>query len=87
METTVITFDITSSFKDWANAYDKSLAAQKEFGLQSLYRGHEKDDPTKCVVIVSASEGALDKFMEANAEMVAASGHVMESTVLTTYLS
>ena len=87
METTVITFDITSLFEDWANAYDKSLPAQKEFGLKSLYRGHEKDDPTKCVVIVSASEGALDKFMEANAETVAASGHVMESTVLTTYLS
>ena len=86
METTVITFDITSSFEDWANAYDKSLPTQKEFGLGSLYRGHEKDDPTKCVVIVSASEGALDKFMEANAEMVAASGHVMESTVLTTYI-
>ena len=87
METTVITFDITSSFEDWANAYDDSLPTQKEFGLESLYRGHEKDDPTKCVVIVSASEGALDKFMEANAEMVAASGHVMESTVLTTYFS
>ena len=87
METTVITFDITSSFEDWAYAYDKSLPAQKEFGLESLYRGHEKDDPNKCVVIVSASEGALDKFMEANAEMVAASGHVMESTVLTTYMS
>ena len=87
METTVITFDITSSFEDWANAYDKSLPAQKEFGLESLYRGHEKDDPTKCVVIVSSSEGTLDKFMEANAEMVAASGHVMESTVLTTYMS
>ena len=87
METTLITFDITSSFEDWANAYDKSLPAQKEFGLESLYRGHEKYDPTKCVVIVSASEGALDKFMEANAEMVAASGHVMESTVLTTYMS
>ena len=53
----------------------------------SLYRGHAKDDPTKCIVIVSAGEGALDKFMAANAEMVAASGHVMESTVLKTYLS
>ncbi len=87
METTVITFDITSSFEDWANAYDDSLPTQKEFGLESLYRGHEKDNPNKCVVIVSASEGALDKFMKANAEMVAASGHIMESTVLTTYLS
>ena len=81
METTVITFDITSSFEDWVNAYDESLPSQKEFGLDSLYRGHEKDDPTKCVVIVSASEGALDKFMEANAEMVATLGQLMERTV------
>ena len=87
METTVITFDITSSFENWVIAYDESLPKQEEFGLVSLYRGHEKDDPTKCIVIVSADEGALDKFMGANAEMVAASGHVMESTVLTTYLS
>ena len=87
METTVITFDITSSFEIWVNAYDESLPKQEEFGLVSLYRGHQKDDPTKCIVIVSADEGALDKFMEANAEMIAASGHVMESTVLKTYLS
>ena len=81
METTVITFNITSSFEDWVNAYDESLPTQKEFGLESLYRGHEKDDPTKCVVIVSASEGALDKFMEANTEMVATLGQLMERTV------
>ena len=87
METTVFTFDITSLFENQVNAYDESLPKQEEFGLVSLYRGHEKDDPTKCIVIVSADEGALDKFMEANAEMIAASGHVMESTVLKTYLS
>ena len=51
------------------------------------FAGNQKDDPTKCIVIVSADEGALDKFMEANAEMIAASGHVRESTVLKTYLS
>ena len=58
METTIITFDITSSFENWVNVYDESLPKQKEFGLNSLYRGHEKDDPTQCIVIVSAGEGA-----------------------------
>ena len=53
METTVIAFNITSSFEDWINAYDESLPTQKGFGLDSLYRGHEKDDPIKCVVIAS----------------------------------
>ena len=72
--------------EDWASAYDKSLPAQKEFDL-SRYTEVTKKMIQPNVVIVSASEGALDKFMGANAEMVAASGHVMESTVLTTYMS
>jgi hypothetical protein len=87
VETTIITFEITSSFADWSKAYDESLPLQKEFGLQSLFRGNDRDMPTRCVVIVAAEPGQLDKFMEANAEMVAASGHVLESTVLTTYVS
>ena len=87
METSVITFEITVSFDDWAKAYDASIPFQKEAGLESLFRGVSKDDSTKCVVLVRAEPGALDRFMEANSEMVAASGHVLESTVLTTYLT
>ena len=86
METSVITFEITVSFDDWAKAYDASIPFQKEAGLESLFRGVSKDDSTKCAVLVRAEPGALDKFMEANSEMVAASGHVLDSTVLTTYL-
>ena len=41
----------------------------------------------KCLVIVSAEPGQLDKFMEANTDMVEACGHVLVSTVLTTYTS
>ena len=32
-----------------------------------------------------AEAGRLDVFMAENAEMVAASGHVLESTVISTY--
>ncbi len=85
METTVITFEITSNFSDWSKAYDESIPLQKEFGLVSMFRGNNKNEPSKCVVVVSAEPGQLDKFMEANSDMVEASGHVLESTVLTTY--
>ncbi len=87
METNVITFEITSTFSDWSTAYDESIPLQKEFGLVSMFRGNDKDDPSKCVVIVSAEPGQLDKFMAANTDMIEASGHVLESTVLTTYRS
>ena len=86
METNVITFEITVPFNDWAKAYDASISTQKEAGLESLFRGVSKDDSTKCVVLIRAEPGALDKFMEANSEMVAASGHVLDSTIITTYL-
>ena len=65
METTVITFEITSTFSDWSKAYDESIPLQKEFGLVSMFRGNNKNEPSKCVVIVSAEPGQLDKFMEA----------------------
>ena len=52
-----------------------------------MFRGSNKDEPSKCVVIVSAEPGQLDKFMEANSDMVEASGHVLESTALTTSTS
>ena len=87
METTIITFEITSSFEDWAKSYDASLHLQREFGIASLFRGRKKDDSTKCVVVVSAKQGALDKFMASNSELIEASGHVLESTDLATYLS
>ena len=49
-----------------------------------MFRGNNKDEPSNCVVIVSAEPGQLVKFMEANSDMVEASGNVLERTVLTT---
>ena len=60
------------------------MPLQKEFGLLAMFRGNNKDEPSNCVVIVSAEPGQLVKFMEANSDMVEASGNVLERTVLTT---
>jgi hypothetical protein len=86
METSVITFTIATTFDEWAKAYDGSLDLQRQAGITSLFRGAHKDDPTTCVAILQAAPGKLNEFMAANAEMVAKSGHVLESTVITTYL-
>ena len=64
-------------FDDWANAYDASIPMQKEAGLESFFRGVGLDDQTKCVLRVMKVLCALDKFMEANSETVAASENVV----------
>lgn len=85
MDTSVITFNISTAFDDWAQIYDKSTELQKQAGIKSLFRGVSKDDPTKCIAIMQAQSGVLEKFMKENAEMVSQSGHVIESTVITIY--
>ena len=85
METYVTTFTITIPFEEWAQAYDSSIDSQKEAGITSIYRGFLKNDPTQVCTIMHAEAGRLDVFMAENAEMVAASGHVLESTVVSTY--
>jgi hypothetical protein len=87
METTIITFDITTSYDEWVKTYDASVEIQKKSGITSLFRGFKKQDPTKCVSIMQAEPGKLDEFMAANADMISQSGHVIESSIINTYLS
>jgi len=85
METYVVTFTITVPFEEWAKAYDSSIDGQKEAGITSIYRDFLKNDPTQICSIMQAESGRLDAFMAENAQMVAASGHVLEPTVISTY--
>ena len=87
IETHVVTFDITTSFEEWAEAYDGSAELQKLYGITSLFRGVNKDDPTKVCAVMQADPGTMDNFMSTNAELIASSGHVLESTTDTIYIS
>ena len=40
-----------------------------------------KDDPTKVCAVMQAESGVMEAFIADNAEMIASSGHVLESTV------
>ena len=86
IETHVVTFDITTSFEEWAKAYDGSAELQKKSGIISLFRGVNKDDPMKVCAVMQAAPGIMDAFISANAEMIASSGHVLESTIDTIYI-
>ena len=81
LETHVLTFTISKPFSEWVKTYDASKPLQKIAGITSLYRGVSKDDPTKVCAVMQAKPGVMDAFIADNAELIASSGHVLESTV------
>ena len=81
VETHVLTFTITKPFSEWVKTYDASKPLQKIAGITSMYRGVSKDDPTKVCAVMQAKPGVMDAFIADNAELIASSGHVLESTV------
>ena len=86
METHVLTFTITKSFSDWAKVYDESLPFQKTLGITSLFRGVSKDDPSKVCAVMQAMPGVMEQFIADNTDMIASSGHVLESTLTQVFL-
>ena len=81
VETHVLTFTISKPLSEWVKTYDASKPLQKIAGITSVYRGVSKDDPTKVCAVMQAKPGVMDAFIADNAELIASSGHVLESTV------
>ena len=81
VETHVLTFTISKPFSERVKSYDASKPLQKIAGITSVYRGVSKDDPTKVCAVMQAKPGVMDAFIADNAELIASSGHVLESTV------
>jgi|TARA_B110000495_G_C22386639_1_gene249087 hypothetical protein len=86
VETYVLTFNITNSFDEWVKSYDGSIDLQKQAGITCLFRGVDKEDPSKVCAVMQAAPGAMDGFMASNAEMIAKSGHILESTVASVFI-
>ena len=89
LETTVFTFKISVPFADWAKGFDSAevVALHKANAIQPLYRGVCKDDPESVVVIHQEEEGVARAFFEVSREAVEATGHIYDSTVITSYLA
>ena len=83
-EITICTFDINIPFKEWAKIFDEDEAPLREKnGITILFRGANKEDSSKVVVVVEAEEGALQKHISENYELFQEHGAVMDSAVPT----
>ena len=85
METYIVSFEINKPYDYWLAHFEQSRPGLESSNIAVLFRGPRKDDSSKVCVILQAQQGEVDKFMEANAPMIAASGHILESTVVDVY--
>ena len=87
METHIVNFEITKPYNEWVMHFEQSRQGLEGSDITVLFRGSQKGDESKVCVILQAHEGEVEKFIEANAPMIAASGHVLESTIVNIYKS
>ncbi len=87
METHIVSFEITKPYDEWLMHFEQSRPGLEAANITVLFQGPRKDDASKVCVILQAQQGEVDKFMEANAPMIAVSGHILESTVVDVYKS
>ena len=89
LETTVYTFKISVPFTDWAKGFDSAevVKMHEANSIKPLYRGVSKDNPESVIVIHQAEEGVAKAFFEASREAVEATGHIYNSTIITSYLA
>ena len=89
LETTVFTFKISVPFEKWAAVYDsqENIQMNKERGINCLYKGVKKDDPTSVILIEQGEEGKSIAMFEYPAvkPLIESAGHIYDSTVMIGY--
>ena len=68
--TSVFTFEVGIPFEEWAAIFDSEEATKRhrEFKIQPLYRGCNRDNSQEIIVIHQHPEGNIEKFIEANGD-------------------
>ena len=88
MITAVLKFEINNTFDEWEKAFYSHQSTARKAGLFEIYHGHAPDNEKKvCVVLNALSDEHMQKFMETNGEAIAASGHILETTVVEVFVN
>ena len=91
IETTVFTFQISNTFKEWAENFDSQEIDEfhKTVGLTPLYRGKGLTDSKNVIVIHQAEEGVAKHIFSdpETIKNIEAGGHIYSTTKITSWLS
>ena len=64
---TVCTFHINNLFDEWVNKFDlDEVPARKAKNIKVLFKGVNKDNPHKAIVVVQTEEGFIGKHIQEN---------------------
>ena len=89
LETTIFTFKISVPFEEWAAVYESVENIQMNIGrgINCLYKGVMKDDPTGVILIEQGEEGkAITMFKDpAVKPLIESAVHIYDSTVISSY--
>ena len=90
IETTVFTFKLSNTFKEWVKMFDNHEidAFHKTVGLTPLYRGKSLIDPIEVIVIHQAEEGvAKDVFSDPETiKDIESGGHIYSTIKITSWV-
>ena len=89
IETTVITFEVNNSFDEWVKIFDgpEAIEMHAEFEIHPIYRGCEKGNRQKVVVIHQAEVGQIEKFVAKNGEKFISHGLIPQTIKTSTFVA
>ena len=88
MITAILKFDIRNTFDEWEKSFYSHQPMARASGIFHLYHGHAADNDKKVIVVLNClSEEHMQKFMAEGGDDIAASGHILESTVSEIYVN
>ncbi|MGG7643287.1 DUF3764 family protein [Rhodovulum sp. YNF3179] len=79
----LVTFEISTPFADWHQAYGAKAPAREAAGITEIYCGHEQDNTAAVYCLFEAeSLKVFNSFMQApgHAEDAAKAGHLLQTT-------
>ena len=80
LETTVCTFDVNGPYDEQVRKFNNDEGqARSAKGIKVIFRGVNKDNPEKAIVIVQALEDVLGKHIHENIEIFEKNGAVMST--------
>ena len=79
--THILTLSISNTWNEWFQTFDSNETCElhDRYGMQVIFRGVSPKDQKQVVVIVQASEEALENFFQDNRNYLESNGAAIDS--------
>lgn len=82
MKLFIIKFEISKPYDQWEEAFLAHESRRSEHQITALFHGLEEASGKVVVGLRASSQDALDRLMDADADVIESTGHVLSSTTM-----